>query len=44
LLWINGQLEKADSPAGPWSPVLDATSPWSIDPSSPQKFYRLRFE
>jgi len=37
------QLEHADTPAGPWSPVDNAFSPFSIPQEDPLKFFRARY-
>lgn len=44
LIWAlpSVVLEQADTPAGPWSQVLGATSPYDISIESPGKFFRLR--
>lgn len=34
-------LKEADTVSGPWSPVEGATSPWTVLPTSPRKYYRL---
>ena len=34
-------LEQSDTPNGPWMPVAEATSPYTLVPSAPQKFFRL---
>lgn len=43
LAWVGpGNLEEADTVAGPWSPVAGAGTPWTITMSGAAKFYRLR--
>jgi hypothetical protein len=43
ITWSGGgALEAADSVSGPWLPVANATSPFTVQPSGTQKFYRLR--
>lgn len=34
-------LEEADSPEGPWNPVLEAMSPYQFSPGGTAKFFRL---
>jgi hypothetical protein len=41
LTWIGGTLLSADELAGPWTQVTGATSPWTIVPKAPKKFFRL---
>jgi hypothetical protein len=45
LLWSdpNVVLEQADDPAGPWSPVPRATSPFTPASMAPASFFRLRY-
>jgi len=40
--WQAGNLESAARVEGPWSPVTDARSPWSVAPTGGARFYRLR--
>lgn len=44
LIWSapNVVLEQADNPAGPWSPVPNAESPFQPAAVGPSKFFRLR--
>lgn len=35
-------LEQADSPAGPWTKITDASSPWMIPMEQTRKFFRSR--
>ncbi|MCX6924041.1 MAG: hypothetical protein NT154_12655, partial [Verrucomicrobia bacterium] len=42
LTWPFGSLLSADDLSGPWTPVIDATSPWTNTAASGTKFYRLR--
>jgi hypothetical protein len=42
LTWNEGILESADSVNGPWTPVPNATSPFTVTITGPGKFYRLR--
>jgi hypothetical protein len=42
LTWPgNGKLLEAPSPAGPWTTNL-SSSPVSVSPAQPQRFYRVR--
>jgi hypothetical protein len=41
LTWTSGVLEEADDVMGPWQPVPNATSPYSVPVSGAHKFYRL---
>ncbi len=43
LSWSLGTLLEATSLTGPWTPVPSATSPYTITPTDPVKFYRLVF-
>jgi hypothetical protein len=38
-----GQLEVADSPAGPWRPVTDARPGFNVNATASQSFFRVRF-
>lgn len=38
--WTAGQLQQADTLAGPWTVVGEATSPWSLTPTGAMKFFR----
>ena len=44
LMWgaANVVLQIADSPAGPWTDVLGATSPFDIGLYPPNKYFRLK--
>jgi hypothetical protein len=42
LTWTEGALEAADNILGPWTADAAAASPYSVQPSATQKFYRLR--
>ena len=43
ITWENcGILEEADTPAGTWTPLTSATSPYLVAPAMPMKLYRLR--
>lgn len=42
LTWSRGKLEASDNPSGPYSEVLNAASPLSVDPIDARKFYRVR--
>ncbi len=42
VITFEGTLEAADTANGPYTPVLGATSPLTVDPTGPQKFYRAR--
>jgi beta-glucanase (GH16 family) len=42
LSWTNGTLQSATSVAGPWTDVSGATPPYSVIPTGPQQFYRLK--
>lgn len=44
LVWTAGVLEAAPTPAGPWSPVPDAVSPWPLNPRGDGEFFRVRGE
>lgn len=43
LIWNTGTLLEATNLSGPWVPNLAATSPLSITPTEPQKFFRVRW-
>jgi hypothetical protein len=43
LIWSIGTLQEADAPDGPWSDAIDAFSPYSVQPTTPHKFYRTRY-
>lgn len=43
LSWKLGVLQHADEPTGPYEDVGGAASPYTIQPSATQKFYRLRW-
>jgi hypothetical protein len=43
LSWVNGTLLEATSVTGPWTPVSDATSPYTIVPTGPSKFYQVQY-
>ncbi|MCL5097724.1 MAG: hypothetical protein M1608_09390 [Candidatus Omnitrophica bacterium] len=43
LSWTGtATLQSADSLLGPWNNITDATSPYTVTPSGPGKFYRLK--
>jgi hypothetical protein len=39
---LDAVLQQAGSLSGPWTDVVGATSPWTVAPSGPGQFYRLR--
>jgi hypothetical protein len=41
LTYPLGTLQSAAVVTGPYTPVIGATSPWSVTPVGPQKFYRV---
>ena len=42
LTWAGGgQLQKADSPTGPWQTLATATNPYTIQSPIPTTFYRV---
>lgn len=43
ITWNLGTLVEAASLNGPWTPVSGATSPYTVSPTDPMKFYRLVF-
>ena len=43
LAWNLGALQNADNVSGPWNNVTNATSPMLVQPSSPRKFFRLKY-
>ena len=42
ITYTGNILEQADSPAGPWTVIPNATSPWIVPMDAPKKFYRVR--
>jgi hypothetical protein len=40
ILTYSGTLQSAGAVNGPWSAVAGATSPYTVTPSTPAKFYR----
>jgi hypothetical protein len=42
LTWSTGTLQSAPTPAGPYTDLPTATSPWLITPINSQEFYRVR--
>jgi len=44
LSWPNGTLLSATNPAGPWSVVNGATSPYTVAPTGSQQFYRTQVQ
>jgi hypothetical protein len=42
---VGGVLEHATAVTGPWTPLLNATSPYqiTIDPNKPSEFFRIRY-
>lgn len=42
IIYTGNILEQADSPAGPWTVIPNATSPWTVPMNAPRKFYRVR--
>lgn len=43
LSWSHGVLQQADEPLGPYGDVVGAVSPYPIEASAAQKYYRLRW-
>jgi hypothetical protein len=43
LTWPNGILQSASQANGPYTDVIGATSPYTVTPSAPQQFFRVRF-
>jgi hypothetical protein len=41
-LTYTGILEEASQPTGPWTPIIDATSPFTVPTTTGLKFYRAR--
>jgi hypothetical protein len=41
LSWSTGTLLQADTINGTWTPVDGATSPYTVDPTAAQKYYRV---
>jgi len=42
LTWdLGGRLQEADNPDGPWQDLINASSPYHVDASGGQKFYRV---
>jgi hypothetical protein len=44
LSWSQGVLLEADQVTGPWTTNTTATSPFTVTPSAPQKFYRIQVQ
>lgn len=44
LAWSQGVLLEATNVAGPWNTNLTARSPFTISPTEPQKYYRVRVQ
>ena len=44
IAWPSGTLQSATNLQGQWSAVPEATSPWPINPSAPQVFYRVKLQ
>jgi hypothetical protein len=42
LTWNAGTLQQAASVSGPFSDLLSATSPYTITPSQPAQFFRVK--
>jgi hypothetical protein len=42
LEWTTGTLESAPTVNGPWTPVLNASSPYTVPATGPMEFYRLQ--
>ncbi len=42
ISWPFGVLEQADTPTGPWSAIIGATSPYTPTTNATQKFYRVK--
>lgn len=42
LIWSQGWLLEADEITGPWTTNTSATSPFTVVPSGPKKFYRIQ--
>jgi glucose/arabinose dehydrogenase len=43
VAWDRGVLQEAEELAGPWNDVVDAFSPYLIQPIAPRKFFRTRY-
>ena len=44
LIWSQGVLLEADEVTGPWITNSVATSPFTVTPIGPRKFYRLQLQ
>jgi len=44
LTWNRGTLESAPSITGPWTPLPEATPPYTVTPTQTQQFYRVRVQ
>jgi beta-glucanase (GH16 family) len=44
LSWPAGTLQTATNVAGPWNDLSTATNPYSVTPTEPQQFYRLKLQ
>jgi beta-glucanase (GH16 family) len=44
LTWPSGTLQSAPEPAGPWSDLSAATSPWPLATNETQQFFRLKLQ
>lgn len=42
LEWTGGTLLQSPNPSGPWDPVPDATSPYSVSPTNSRLFFRTQ--
>lgn len=44
LTWPQGTLQSASNVSGPYSNVVGATSPYTVTPSAPAQFYRVKVQ
>ena len=44
VTWTQGVLQSSDALAGFWSGLADAVSPYQVEPTGPQQFFRVKPE